>query len=141
MRNRRDFIGRIVTGALVAAAAPFAWLAARYLGPVRTTPTLVTLPAWDLPDPGASMPLKVGTLDVLLVRRSDRSLVAFNLLCTHMACTVAWKPERGVFHCPCHNGSFSAEGEVLDGPPKRPLARLPIDALPGGSIRLSDATA
>jgi Rieske Fe-S protein len=44
--------------------------------------------------------------------------------CTHLGCSVKWKEEENHFSCPCHAGHFSREGDVLDGPPPRPLAKL-----------------
>jgi len=32
-----------------------------------------------------------------------------------------WKDDRNVFFCPCHDGVFSVDGEVISGPPPRPL--------------------
>lgn len=57
------------------------------------------------------------------VRRSDdpADLLILNSRCTHLACTVNWSAEAGAFICPCHDAKFSVEGEVLDGPPPRPL--------------------
>jgi cytochrome b6-f complex iron-sulfur subunit len=53
----------------------------------------------------------------------DGSLQAFSLVCTHLACTVAWKPEKKEFYCPCHDAIFDAQGRVLSGPPSSPLER------------------
>lgn len=53
--------------------------------------------------------------------------VSFNVLeatCSHLGCNVHWKAEENHFACPCHKGSYSREGEVLDGPPPQPLRRL-----------------
>jgi menaquinol-cytochrome c reductase iron-sulfur subunit len=43
--------------------------------------------------------------------------------CTHLACSVNWNDEAQAYLCPCHDAKFSKEGEVLDGPPPRPLDR------------------
>ena len=60
------------------------------------------------------------------VRKSDKyeDLVILNSRCTHLSCTVNWNAEGRVFLCPCHDASFGIEGEVLDGPPPRPLDRF-----------------
>ncbi len=45
--------------------------------------------------------------------------------CTHLGCSYAFEKTRKVFRCPCHEGIFAAKtGEVLSGPPPRPLDRL-----------------
>jgi len=60
-----------------------------------------------------------------IFRRSEKpdDILILNSRCTHLACTVNWKEEEGLFLCPCHDASFGKEGEVLDGPPPRPLDR------------------
>lgn len=68
-----------------------------------------------------------------VIRKSEdpNDIVVINSRCTHLSCTVNWKEEERVFLCPCHDASFDAEGEVLDGPPPRPLDRY-------GEFRVSD---
>ena len=60
-----------------------------------------------------------------VIRKSEspEDLLILNSRCTHLSCTVNWKEEEGIFLCPCHDASFGQEGEVLDGPPPRPLDR------------------
>ena len=60
------------------------------------------------------------------LRRSEdpEDLLILNSQCTHLACTVNWNEEAGAYLCPCHDAKFSGEGEVLDGPPPRPLDRF-----------------
>ena len=63
----------------------------------------------------------------ILFRAEDGSFRAFSLVCTHLACTVVWKPEKNEFYCPCHDGFFDAEGKVLSGPPPSPLERWKVE--------------
>ncbi|MHC4579698.1 MAG: QcrA and Rieske domain-containing protein [Planctomycetota bacterium] len=56
-----------------------------------------------------------------LVRRGGR-ILALSALCTHARCRVRF--QEGEFRCPCHGGVFSLAGEVLKGPPEKPLARF-----------------
>ena len=60
-----------------------------------------------------------------VIRKSDdpNDLVILNSRCTHLSCTVNWSDSDRVFLCPCHDAAFNPEGEVLDGPPPRPLDR------------------
>jgi cytochrome b6-f complex iron-sulfur subunit len=69
-----------------------------------------------------------------LVHETAGSFKAFSAVCTHAGCTV--QPSGGQFICPCHGGSYSiTTGQVLGGPPPRPLAALPIEVV-DGSVRL-----
>jgi Rieske Fe-S protein len=54
------------------------------------------------------------------------SYVALDGTCTHLGCIVHWKPDEAHFGCPCHQAAFSREGQVLSGPPPRPLRQLAV---------------
>jgi cytochrome b6-f complex iron-sulfur subunit len=45
-------------------------------------------------------------------------------VCTHAGCTVNWRADRKLFVCPCHGGTFDAEGNRQGGPPRRALASV-----------------
>ncbi len=51
--------------------------------------------------------------------------------CTHLGCTVPWRDDEGIFHCPCHSSLFNTKGEVLGGPAPRPLDLFPIEIVDG----------
>ncbi len=46
---------------------------------------------------------------------------AFNAICTHVDCTVQYRPEKGDIFCNCHNGLYDLNGRNVSGPPPRPL--------------------
>jgi Rieske Fe-S protein len=46
---------------------------------------------------------------------------AFNAVCTHMDCTVAYRAEKGDIFCGCHDGIYDMNGRNVSGPPPRPL--------------------
>jgi menaquinol-cytochrome c reductase iron-sulfur subunit len=60
-----------------------------------------------------------------VLRKSEdpADLLIMNSRCTHLGCTVNWKDDARAFLCPCHDAKFGVEGEVLGGPPPRPLDR------------------
>jgi menaquinol-cytochrome c reductase iron-sulfur subunit len=60
-----------------------------------------------------------------VIRKSENpnDLLILNSRCTHLGCTVNWKEEDTAFLCPCHDAKFSRDGQVLGGPPPRPLDR------------------
>lgn len=52
---------------------------------------------------------------------------AYNGRCTHLGCNYSLDEEKKVFRCPCHTGFFDLKtGEVLGGPPPRPLDTLEV---------------
>ena len=57
---------------------------------------------------------------------NGRDFVAMSNVCTHLGCRVRWIADQDHFFCPCHNGVFDAEGNVVAGPPPRPLDRYEV---------------
>ncbi len=55
-----------------------------------------------------------------------RDFIAMSNICTHLGCRVRWIAEREQFLSPCHNGVFDKQGNVVSGPPPRPLDRFPV---------------
>ena len=64
--------------------------------------------------------------DVLLVETS-KGYRAISTTCTHLGCHVYWEPENTRFFCPCHEAVFDVDGNVVSGPPPRPLARYDVE--------------
>lgn len=66
---------------------------------------------------------------VAVYRESDEKIYAMSPTCQHMGCFVSWNQSEKTWDCPCHGGRYSAEGEVLEGPPLRALRHvdLPIE--------------
>ena len=59
-----------------------------------------------------------------LIQLEDGEYAAYSLVCTHLGCIVKWEVRNADFHCPCHAGKFNPQGEVIAGPPPRPLTKL-----------------
>jgi Rieske Fe-S protein len=55
-----------------------------------------------------------------LVLREADELVAFDPNCPHANCAYEWTDERQ-FSCVCHEAFFDLDGNVISGPPRRPL--------------------
>lgn len=65
------------------------------------------------------------TLKIYLVKTAD-SIIALSPVCTHLGCFVNFDRISNEFICPCHGGRYDILGNVLGGPPKKPLERLPL---------------
>jgi menaquinol-cytochrome c reductase iron-sulfur subunit len=50
--------------------------------------------------------------------------VAISTRCAHLGCPVRFVQAAGNFLCPCHGGVYGFQGEVIGGPPVRPLDRF-----------------
>ena len=63
----------------------------------------------------------------ILINLPGKGLVAYSDVCTHLSCAVTYQAESKKLHCPCHEGFFdAATGEVLAGPPPRPLPLIQL---------------
>jgi Rieske Fe-S protein len=76
--------------------------------------------------PGASKIILYGRVPALLVQTPDpgSELLAFVAVCTHFDCTVDYKPSEKCIYCACHEGYYDLQGNVVKGPPPRPLRRF-----------------
>ena len=52
------------------------------------------------------------------------SYIAISTRCAHLGCPVRFVQAAGNFICPCHGGVCGFQGEVIGGPPVRPLDRF-----------------
>ncbi|MFF9018111.1 Rieske (2Fe-2S) protein [Streptomyces sp. NPDC014870] len=72
------------------------------------------------------------------LRMEDGTLAGYSAVCTHLACAVLWRKDRGSegeLYCPCHEGVFDARtGEVTAGPPPRALPKVLLVEEVDGSI-------
>jgi menaquinol-cytochrome c reductase iron-sulfur subunit len=50
-------------------------------------------------------------------KRGGKEIDAFNAICPHAGCFVAYAGERNVFQCPCHNSAFQLDGEIIQPSP------------------------
>ncbi len=65
-------------------------------------------------------------LSIYVLTDNGREYIAMSNICTHLGCRVRWIGEQDQFFCPCHNAVFNKDGEVVDGPPPRPLNRYEV---------------
>lgn len=84
----------------------------------------VTFPLSELPV-GGSKEIFYGSTPITVIR-TEESIKAFSMICTHLSCTVGWQANTNEFYCPCHDGYYDQFGEVIAGPPPVPLEQLPV---------------
>jgi Rieske Fe-S protein len=76
----------------------------------------------------------------VLVALADGTIAAYDAVCTHAACTVAFDRLSGNLLCPCHGAIFDPAhgGRVVAGPTDQPLPSLPLRIDPAtGAISLA----
>ncbi len=129
-------VGAIFSGTLAAVAA-------RFLGGVRAAPpepvALGPIDAFRAPGPTEAV-LAWSRADAyrsearrerVFVIREGAGFAALSSTCTHLGCSVRWDAASRLFRCPCHGGTYRADGSVAGGPPPAPLERLPIEIRAG----------
>jgi Rieske Fe-S protein len=92
------------------------------------TPTAITLRI-ARPDGASEM---VDRRVVYLVK-SANDVQAFDSTCTHLGCRTRYNPDTNQIECPCHGGVYNTMGQVVAGPPPKPLAALPT-RVDGGRV-------
>ena len=71
--------------------------------------------------------------DLMIVRTGEREVKALSTVCTHLGCTVYWQKDKEEFYCPCHAARFDKDGNVLAGPPPKPLESYKVE-LEGNNV-------
>ncbi|MBI2216136.1 MAG: ubiquinol-cytochrome c reductase iron-sulfur subunit [Candidatus Rokubacteria bacterium] len=123
--DRRGFINWFLGTAAGAFLLSVLYPVARYLVPPpagESAAASVTLPFKpDEVKANSGQIFKFGNRPAILVRTPAGELRAFSAVCTHLNCTVQYRPDLSHIWCACHNGHFDLNGQNIAGPPPRPL--------------------
>jgi Rieske Fe-S protein len=104
---------------------------ARYLVPpaaAESSVASVTIPikAGEV-KPNTGHLFKFGNRPAILIRTARGELRAFSAICTHLNCTVQYRPDLAHIWCACHNGHYDLNGRNIQGPPPRPLEMFAVN--------------
>jgi cytochrome b6-f complex iron-sulfur subunit len=128
--NRRRFLDGVLGTGFVSTVVAIAYPVWRFLippvGGEAATQSVVAAQASQV-KPNSGLVFKFGSKPGLLIRTPDGELQAFNAVCTHLQCTVQYKADTSQIWCACHNGMYDLQGNVVSGPPPRPLERLTVN--------------
>ena len=56
-----------------------------------------------------------------VLRKNESEVRVFSDIWTHLGCRVTWHSDQQHYISPCHDGHFDIVGNVISGPPARPL--------------------
>jgi len=79
----------------------------------------------------------------VLIHLASGEFVAYDAICTHLGCQIhfdeepikGWESKKDNLFCPCHGGVFDpTNGNVLAGPPPRPMPKVKLDIDANGDI-------
>lgn len=79
----------------------------------------------ELPS-GTGTVVRVDKRKIALYKSPTHAISALSPVCTHAGCIVAWNDAEKTWDCPCHGGRYSVYGEVLTGPPRKPLEKISL---------------
>jgi len=68
------------------------------------------------------------------ILRTEGGFLAMSAICPHLRCIVNWNEVLKKFECPCHGAKFNRNGEVLEGPPPRPLDLYKLQIVAGNVV-------
>jgi cytochrome b6-f complex iron-sulfur subunit len=122
--KRRRVLKGILGAGIVASLGSFLYPVLRYLVPPPVADlggdTVVAGRVGEL-QPNSSKIFRFGSRPGLLIRTANDEYRALSATCTHLGCTVQYKPDQHRIWCACHNGMFDLAGRNISGPPPRPL--------------------
>lgn len=127
--SRRTWLGRFLTSGILATFGVLTWPVARFLKPKKGSApgareVVAPYKVHELRPDGQGAwppPFEFGGRPCLVLRTKEGEVRAFDAVCTHVECTVAYRPEKGDIFCNCHNGVYDTSGRNVSGPPPRPL--------------------
>lgn len=134
--KRRRFVNLFLGGSALGAVASLLYPVVRYLIPPRRAETaartVVAAKTGELA-PNTAKIFRFGNSPAILINTADGQLLAFTAVCTHLNCTVRFESDTGTIYCPFHNGRFDLAGNVISGPPPKPLEAYDV-TVSGGDI-------
>ena len=132
--SRRRFIGyawivaaAVVVGELIGGTFAFLWPRRRG---AKTEKIFIA---------GKAADFKVGEVvdfrrEKTFVVKLEGGFLAISAICPHLHCIVNWNAVIKEFECPCHGAKFNQSGEVVAGPPPRPLDLHKIEIAAGNVV-------
>ncbi len=128
--TRRSFADYLLGTGLAALAATVLYPLVRYLVPPKVKEvaagSIVAAKVGDL-QPNSGKVFLFGSKPAILLHTGQGTYKAFTAVCTHLACTVQYRGDIGHIWCACHDGHYdSLSGQVLAGPPPRPLTEFGV---------------
>jgi len=70
----------------------------------------------------------------MLMKRSNGSVYAISILCTHVCCQCQYDSSTTDLYCPCHGSVFDLNGNVVNGPATVKLPSIELNVDGSGNI-------
>jgi Rieske Fe-S protein len=138
-QNRREFLNFFLGGGFLALLGAVFYPVLRFVMPPAKSEafggSVTAAKTSELP-PNSGKIFPLGDSPGLLVHTAEGEYKAFSAVCTHLSCTVQYRPDLGHIWCACHNGHYDLTGKNVAGPPPRPLTEYPV-TLSGDNVIVS----
>lgn len=76
--------------------------------------------------------VRFGAEPVIVIRLPEGGFRAFSAVCTHLDCIVEYQRGEKRIWCNCHNGWYDLKGQVVSGPPPKPLPGYEVHVVEAG---------
>ncbi len=127
--NRRRLVEWFLGGGMFASLVSFVYPVFRYLIPPPVADLggdqVAAAKVSDL-KPNTGKIFRFGNRPGLLLMTSDGQYHAMSAVCTHLGCTVQYRPDLHDVWCACHGGLYDVNGRNISGPPPRPLEQYQV---------------
>jgi Rieske Fe-S protein len=128
--GRRGFLNYLLGTGTVATLGAILYPVIRFMVPpkvVESSASSVVAAKVAEMKPNTGKIFKFGSKPGLLVQAPAGEYRAFSAICTHLDCTVQYRPEEKLIWCACHNGRYDLTGKNVSGPPPRPLEEFKVN--------------
>ncbi len=125
--SRRTFLDRFLQGGLVALIGAIFYPIVRYIippkaGEANISQLKLNFTRADIEEAKQKSKIfKFGRQLGIIFITPKGELRALTATCTHLDCTVQYRPDWEIIWCACHNGRYDLNGKNISGPPPRPL--------------------
>ena len=125
--NRRRFLKSLLTVLGTTLFAAFIYPLVRFLTPPsgEAEGKKVVIKRSEIPA-GSAKDIVVNNIPSIIINTPDKGFIVLSKICTHLGCLVEYDKNKSRLLCPCHAGVYSLDGNVVSGPPPKPLRKFSV---------------
>jgi len=125
--NRRRFLKSLLAALGTTLLAAFIYPLVRFLAPPsgEAEGKKVVIKRSEIPA-GSAKDIVVNSIPSIIINTPDKGFIVLSKICTHLGCLVEYDKIKSRLLCPCHAGVYSLDGNVVSGPPPKPLRKFPV---------------
>ena len=125
--NRRRFLKSLLALLGTTLFAAFIYPLVRFLAPPggEAEGKKVVIKRSEIPA-GSAKDIVVNNIPSIIINTPEKGFIVLSKICTHLGCLVEYDKNKSRLLCPCHAGVYSLDGNVVSGPPPKPLRKFPV---------------